>query len=104
MTMIVVEIVSKVIQIDETFSSESRVIEKSRMPEQESQRLTISGSRKQYAMDHEGEEEDDDFNADKLPEDRKSNKTYDMEVYDDRSFYSMLLKVRQTNDCCRCLM
>lgn len=46
------------------------------------------------------EEDDDDEEADKVREnglhngyDRKENKQYDLEVYDDRSFYSMLLKV-----------
>lgn len=62
------------------------------MPEQESQRMTLSQSNRSGHTDVE-EDEDDDFNADKLPMDRKANKTYDMEVYDDRSFYSMLLKV-----------
>lgn len=42
---------------------------------------------------HEQDDEEDDFNADKEQFDRKANKTYDMEVYDDRAFYSMLLKV-----------
>lgn len=67
------------------------------MPEQESQRLSTSQSKKSYQYRHNNDnednnEDDDEFNADKQPVDRKANKTYDMEVYDDRSFYSMLLK------------
>jgi hypothetical protein len=61
---------------------ESRVIEKSRMPIQESKRkrLTVLEEESSAPSSSEEKEEDD-------------QKGYDCEVYDDRPFYSLLLKV-----------
>jgi hypothetical protein len=67
-------------QIDETMRDDRRVIEKSRMPTQDSKRRRLS-----ISADEESNDEDE--------EDAEEGRGYDREVYDDRPFYSLLLKV-----------
>jgi hypothetical protein len=69
-------------QIEGTLHDEQRVVTKSRMPWQESRRICRSESDITTAQRQSG-----------------SSEGYDLEVYDDRMFYSMLLKVRPFQPC-----
>ena len=102
-------------QIASIRNDEKRIIEKSRMPKNDSQRLgrethslVPSDQRPQEESDDDDDgnsdsgDDDDENDSDDI--DRKNNKKrkgafddYDMEVYDDRPFYSMLLKTFITN-------
>lgn len=73
-------IISK-FQIDEILKDDTRVIEKSRIPKRESKRRRLSIDQ---STTDENENEDQNENI---------NNNYDPEVYDDRAFYSLLLKV-----------
>jgi protein AATF/BFR2 len=86
-------------QISVALSDKQRAIEKSRLPMAESQRLDRTlgggggGSDEDNNKDSE-EEEDDDDEEEEVTKDRgkKRRVGHDLEVYDDRSFYSLLLK------------
>lgn len=83
------------IQIEDILTDEARVVEKSRFPLSESQRvdkssLPIDGHSVDDDENEDGEEEEEDMEV----RDRgKQSKAFDLEVYDDRNFYSQLLKV-----------
>jgi hypothetical protein len=64
-------------QIDDILADHNRVIEKSRAPlvESERKRLRLGGAEEE--QEHDCDEEE----------------AYDLEVYDDRHFYSQMLKV-----------
>lgn len=68
-------------QIDDILADSNRVIEKSRMPRAESTRKRLR-LRKEDEDEGEGEDSSD-----------SEEEEYDLEVYDDRHFYSQLLKV-----------
>mmetsp|Transcript_6355 Transcript_6355/g.9509 ORF Transcript_6355/g.9509 Transcript_6355/m.9509 type:complete len:303 (+) Transcript_6355:3-911(+) len=79
-------------QIEDTLSDETRAIEKSRMPLSESCRIDriVTANKKDVNSElHIADEMIDD-----VPPPKKSslNKQFDLEVYDDRTFYSHLLK------------
>jgi hypothetical protein len=71
-------------QIDDILADSNRVIEKSRMPRAESTRKRLR-LRKEDEGEDEGEGEDSSSDSEE--------EEYDLEVYDDRHFYSQLLKV-----------
>lgn len=102
-------------QIGSIRNDKKRLIEKSRMPKNDSQRLgrealdvVPSDQRPQEDSDDDEDDkssdEDDNDNGDSDDTDKKKGKKrkgayddYDTEVYDDRPFYSMLLKTFITN-------
>ena len=95
-------------QVDEFMTNDHRIIEKSRMLQQESNRIVLNTdenkiNRSDSDNDNDSgsnndNDSDSDSNFDDIRNakgnDRNSKKRkYDMEVYEDRSFYSVLLKV-----------
>jgi protein AATF/BFR2 len=78
-------------QIDMSMGDADRVIEKSRMPMEDSPRigkLETPGAGDDDTDDGDGDGDGDGSNGNQGP----STSTHDEEVYDDRAFYSMLLK------------
>ena len=63
------------------------MIEKSRVPIAESKRIDLKHN--QLDSDVDNNQNEDNHQKSKV----KSNKDFDMELYDDRPFYSLLLKV-----------
>lgn len=80
-------------QISVALSDENRAIEKSRMPMQDSLRLdkpsSSSCNTHQESSTQAGDDEDEESSDGKS---KKRRIEHDLEVYDDRSFYSLLLK------------
>ena len=100
-------------QVTSIRNDENRMIEKSRMPRNDSRRigrdsrdLVPADQKPQESDDDEdqsnaGDDGEDEDNEDGDDKDARTNKRayeeYDAEVYDDRPFYSMLLKTFITN-------
>ena len=82
-------------------TDEARVVEKSRCPLTESQRIDKDSSHIDEDRDEDEDEgdrngeEDGKEDMEEERDKRKPSKAFDLEVYDDRNFYSLLLKVPQ---------
>ncbi len=87
------------IQIEDILTDEARVVEKSRCPLTESQRIDKDSSHIEEDRDEDEDEVAGDGDGEEDMEEerdkRKPSKAFDLEVYDDRNFYSLLLKVPQ---------
>ena len=87
------------VQIDVALNDESRVIEKSRVPWEESKRLDKNLEDDTDAIINSESDGQNDFIGDEEGEKSSrrnsgnANRRFDKECYDDRPFYSMLLKV-----------
>ena len=87
------------LQIDVALNDDSRVIEKSRVPWEESKRLDKSLEDDTNAVINSESDGQNDFIGDEEGEKSSrrnsgnANRRFDPECYDDRPFYSMLLKV-----------
>jgi hypothetical protein len=91
-------------QILQTMNDENRAIEKSRVPLLESERIGIDDVRKEIESQYVNSDSIELTNCDEMgvrveftdgsDEKSRKRKSRDLEVYDDRAFYSVLLKVR----------
>jgi Apoptosis antagonizing transcription factor len=90
-------------QIDAALQDDDRVVEKSRIPWEDSTRIAkesncLARGKKRTVGEEEDEKEHFNEDSERDRERQRSRpraaRSYDMECYDDRTFYSTLLKVR----------
>jgi hypothetical protein len=86
------------VKVEDMVNDEYKAIEKSRMPAAESNRIGFIGTNVDKTADKEsGSDSDSDSMTNPVRRDGNTRaKAYDLEVYDDRQFYSLLLKVLST--------
>ncbi len=93
------EKIASMVQLEKNraFAEEARELARDRKTAEQEQKKEEELERVRQKEEEERlrkEEEAQDRHNNSTAFDRKENRQYDLEVYDDRSFYSMLLKVR----------